>query len=81
LDAGADGEASFEEFGMKGRQYTWAGGESLPELLERKVEIMENHKQALIKAELRKGDRPVWEILGQALDDDEDSEQCSVCAI
>jgi 3'-phosphoadenosine 5'-phosphosulfate sulfotransferase (PAPS reductase)/FAD synthetase len=81
LDAGADGEASFEEFGMKGRQYTWAGGESLPELLERKEEIMENHKQALIKAELRKGDRPVWEILGQALDDDEDSEQCSVCAI
>lgn len=81
LGAGLDGEASFEEFGMKSRQYTWAGGESLPELLERREEIMENHKAALIKAELRRSDRPVWEVLSAALDDDDDSEQCSVCAI
>lgn len=81
LGAGQDGEASFEEFGMKTRQYTWAGGESLPELLERREEIMENHKAALIKAELRRSDRPVWEVLSAALDDDDDTEQCSVCAI
>jgi hypothetical protein len=81
IGAGHDGEASFEEFGMKSRQYTWAGGESLLELLERREEIMENHKAALIKAELRRSDRPVWEVLSAALDDDDDSEQCSVCAI
>ena len=81
LEAGADGSASFEEFGMKSRQYTWAGGESLPELLDRKEEIIQNHQQALLKAQLRRSDRPVWEILSNALDEDDDSDQCSVCAI
>ena len=40
LDAGASGDASYDEFAMKGRQYTWSGGESLNDLIGRKYEIM-----------------------------------------
>jgi hypothetical protein len=32
-------------------------------------------------AKKRKKNRPVWEVLGDALDDDDDSMQCSVCAL
>lgn len=80
-DAGADGDSSFGEFAMKGRQYTWAGGESLPELLERRDEILERHRQALQRAEERRRNLPIWEVVADALDSEDDSEQCSVCAL
>lgn len=81
LEAGADGDASFDNFAMKGRQYTWAGGETLPELLERRDEIMVKHADALVRAEKKRYNRPVWEVLGDALDDDDDADQCNVCAL
>ena len=81
LDAGSDGDASFGEFAMKGRQYTWSGGESLPELLMRREEILERHKTAALRAELRKPNRPMWDLLADALDDEDDSDQCTVCAL
>ena len=80
-DAGADGDASFGEFAMKGRQYTWSGGESLPDLVARKEEIIARHAEAQEHAKKRKKNRPVWEVLGDALDDEDDSMQCSVCAL
>ena len=80
-DAGADGASSFGEFAMKGRQYTWAGGESLPELLERRDEILERHQQALLRASERRRNLPIWEVMGDALDSDDDSQQCTVCAL
>lgn len=81
LDAGSDGDASFGEFAMKGRQYTWSGGESLNELLMRREEILERHKTATERAEARKANRPVWDLLADALDEDDDSDQCTVCAL
>ena len=80
-DAGADGDSSFGEFAMKGRQYTWAGGESLPELLERRDEILERHQQALQRAEVRRRNLPIWEVMADALDSEDDSQQCTVCAL
>lgn len=80
-DAGADGDSSFGEFAMKERQYTWAGGESLPELLERRDEILERHQQALQRAEGRRRNLPIWEVMADALDSEDDSQQCTVCAL
>lgn len=80
-DAGADGDSSFGEFAMRERQYTWAGGESLPELLERRDEILERHQQALQRAAERRRNLPIWELMADALDSDDDSDQCSVCAL
>ena len=81
LDAGADGESSFQEFAMQGRQYTWSGGESLQDLLARREEILDRHDKAQERARTRRVNLPLWDVLGQALDDEDDTEQCSVCAL
>ena len=81
LDAGSDGDASFDDYAMKGRQYTWSGSESLTELLDRKDEILERSAQALERQKTRKPNRPIWEVMADALDDEDDSLQCTVCAL
>ena len=80
-DAGADGDKSFDEFGMQGRQYTWSGGETLVQLLARKDQIMERHQQVMEREAKVSRNRPLWEILGNALDDEDGGEQCAVCAL
>ncbi len=80
-DAGADGDASFGKYGMKGRQYTWSGGESLPQLIARREEIIERHRQALDRTAAQKKNRPAWEVFAETLDDEDDTLQCSVCAL
>ncbi|AKH83900.1 phosphoadenosine phosphosulfate reductase [Streptomyces sp. CNQ-509] len=65
---------------MKGRNYTWSQGESLPELLERREEIEAKHQAALDRAAKRtKPNRPLLEVLSDALDSDDDEAGCSVC--
>ncbi|MGW1531098.1 phosphoadenosine phosphosulfate reductase domain-containing protein [Streptomyces aureus] len=65
---------------MKGRNYTWSQGESLPELIERKEEIEAKHEAALERAAKRiKPNRPLLEVLSDALDSDDDEAGCSVC--
>ena len=80
-DAGADGDKSFDEFGMQGRNYTWSGGETLIQLLARKDQIMERHQQVMEREAKVARNRPLWDILGSALDDEDGGEQCSVCAL
>lgn len=80
-DAGADGDASFGNYGMRGRQYTWSGGESLPELIARRDEILRRHREAIDRNAKRKRNRTVWEVFADALDDDDDAMQCTVCAL
>ncbi|WP_431897590.1 phosphoadenosine phosphosulfate reductase family protein [Nonomuraea sp. bgisy101] len=65
---------------MKGRNYTWSQGESLPELIARKDEIEAKHQAALERAAKRiKPNRPLLEVLSDALDSDDDEAGCSVC--
>jgi 3'-phosphoadenosine 5'-phosphosulfate sulfotransferase (PAPS reductase)/FAD synthetase len=80
-DAGADGDASFGRYGMRGRQYTWSGGESLPELLTRREEILQRHQEAIDRNAKRRQNRTAWEVFADALDDDDDALQCTVCAL
>jgi 3'-phosphoadenosine 5'-phosphosulfate sulfotransferase (PAPS reductase)/FAD synthetase len=65
---------------MKGRNYTWSQGESLPELIERADEIEAKHQAALERAAKRiKPNRPLLEVLSDALDSDDDEAGCSIC--
>lgn len=65
---------------MQGRNYTWSQGESLPELIERRDEIEAKHQAALERAAKRvKPNRPLLEVLSDALDSDDDEAGCSVC--
>lgn len=81
LDAGSDGDASYGQYAMKGRQYTWSGGESLPDLLARRDEILQRHEEAMQRVEARRTNLPVWEVMADAFDEDDDGEQCVVCAL
>ena len=80
-DAGRDGSASFDEFGMKERLYTWSGGETLLELLARKDEILDRHTKVMIRERNAAPNKPLFEILGSSLDEEDGVEQCTVCAL
>lgn len=75
------GSADFKEFAMEGRGYTWSGNEPLPVLISRKEEIMARNAEAQERAKSRVANRPIWDVVSEALDDEDDSLQCNVCAI
>ncbi|MEO3861878.1 phosphoadenosine phosphosulfate reductase family protein [Acrocarpospora sp. B8E8] len=65
---------------MRGRHYTWSQGESLHELIERREEIEAKHQTAMERAAKRiKPNRPLLEVLSDALNADDDEAGCSVC--
>lgn len=80
-DAGVDGEANFEAQAMKGRAYTWSGGETLSELIARKAEIMEKHEVALARAKSDRLNVPLVEALSEAFDQSESDPPCVVCSL
>ena len=80
-DAGVDGDADFRSQAMRGRQYTWSSGETLTELLSRRNEILEQHEAAMSRASKVRANVPLIEVLTEALDDDDDTLPCTVCAL
>jgi hypothetical protein len=66
---------------MQGRAYTWSQGESLPELISRRDDIMAKHEQSMARAARSRKNLPLVEVLSNALDEDDDSMACTVCAL
>lgn len=81
LDAGVDGDADFSERAMSGRQYTWSGGETLVQLRSRRQEILDKHEAAMARIHQVRTAVPVLEALSDALDSDDDTAPCAVCAL
>lgn len=81
LDAGVDGDADFSERAMAGRQYTWSGGETLVQLRNRRSDILAKHQDALDRAKSARRNLPLIEVLADALDEDDDTDACTVCAL
>lgn len=79
LGAGAGQDANYEDNAMQGRAYTWSGGESLTELIARRDEIVSNHEKAMEREQGRRPNIPLFEVLAEALDSDDDSDGCAVC--
>ncbi|MFC3961666.1 phosphoadenosine phosphosulfate reductase domain-containing protein [Nocardia jiangsuensis] len=70
----------YQATAMQGRDYTWSQGESLNELLARRTEIEQRHQAAMDRAARRiKPNRPLLEVLSDALDEDDDQAGCAVC--
>ncbi|MFD5320019.1 phosphoadenosine phosphosulfate reductase family protein [Streptomyces sp. NPDC127098] len=70
----------YQHTAMQGRDYTWSQGESLHQLIERREEIQAKHEAAMERAAKRvKPNRPLLEVLSDALDADDDEAGCSVC--
>ena len=80
-DAGVDGDADFGDRAMRGRQYTWSGGETLLQLRSRRSEILERHEVAITRANKSRKNIPLVESLADALDEDDDTTPCTVCAL
>ena len=80
-DAGIDGDADFGNQAMRGRQYTWSGGETLSELLSRRSEILERHKTTMSRTGKIRVNAPLIEVLSETLDEEDDTLPCTVCAL
>lgn len=80
-DAGVDGDKSYDDYAMKGRAYTWSGGETLEELLARRDEILERHQDAMDRARSKQRNLPLVDALDAALAEDDDVLPCTVCAL
>lgn len=80
-EAGANGDSNFQDRAMRGRHYTWSQGETLDELVERREEIMERHAAAMERAARTRRNIPLIEVLSDALDSDDDTPMCTVCAL
>ena len=80
-DAGVAGDANFGDQAMKGRQYTWSGGETLVQLRARRDEILKRHEDALTRTTRSQPNLPLIDALAGVLDDDDDTEPCTVCAL
>ena len=81
LDAGVDGDADFSERAMAGRQYTWSGGETLVQLRTRRQEILDKHEAAIERVRQVRSAVPVLEALADALDSDDETSPCAICAL
>ena len=80
-DAGVDGNADFGDRAMRGRQYTWSGGETLVQLESRRDQILQRHEAAKARANKTRANVPLIESLAAALDEEDDSSPCVVCAL
>ena len=80
-DAGVAGDANFGDKAMKGRQYTWSGGETLVQLRARRDEILERHEAALTRNSRTRPNLPLINALADTLNEEDDSEACTVCAL
>jgi hypothetical protein len=80
-EAGITGDKSYDDYAMAGRQYTWSQGETLDELLARRDEILERHREAIDRAKARQRDLPLVDALAEALDEEDDTMACTVCAL
>ena len=80
-DAGDNHDADFRDQAMQGRQYTWSGGETLLDLLMRKEEILARHEKAKRRVLNARHNVPLIEALTDALDDEDDTTPCAICAL
>ena len=80
-DAGVDGDADFGDRAMRGRQYTWSGGETLVQLRSRRDQVLKTHQAAMARAKKARANVPLVEVLTEALDEDDGTLPCVVCAL
>ena len=80
-DAGVGVSADFRDRAMRGRQYTWSGGETLVELRNRKADILQRHQTAMSTVSQSRKNLPLVDVLGAALDEDDDESPCAICAL
>ncbi len=64
-----------------GEQFTWRQGESLSmlEQPERVAQIKREHERRMVRERANRPDRPLIEVIGAALDAEDDDQGCDIC--
>lgn len=69
----------YEKEHSDGRNFTWVQGETLTQLIARKEQIKAEHSRAIERAKNNAPNKPLVEVLSDALDQENDQEPCLVC--
>lgn len=69
----------YEQSHSDGRKYTWAQGETLSQLLERKDEIIFEHNKAVAREKKNISNKALADILASVLDEEDDTLPCLAC--
>lgn len=69
----------YEENHRDGRQFYWAQGESLRELIRRKDQIISEHQKAVVRKKANSPNKSLVEALESVLDDEDNSKPCLAC--
>ena len=80
-DAGVASDADFARHAMRGRSYTWSGGESLSALRARRSQILERHDAAVAQNRNSRPNVTLMDALADVLDEEDDTSPCAVCAV
>ena len=68
----------YEQEHSDGRKYFWNKDESLLELIDRKDQILANHRRAMKLKKRASPNRALFEVLDSTHDDDEE-DHCFIC--
>lgn len=69
----------YEKMHSDGRHFTWTQRETLEQLIARKDEILADHEKSLQRTKKIGPNKPLSDILGQILDEEDDSLPCQIC--
>lgn len=76
-----ENKVNFEATAMQERTYTWSPGETLVQLRSRSEAIKEKHAKVMQREANRQVNRPLIEVLAEALDDEDDTLPCMICTL
>jgi 3'-phosphoadenosine 5'-phosphosulfate sulfotransferase (PAPS reductase)/FAD synthetase len=63
------------------RFYTWSSGETLLELVARKDQIRQEHERRMARNEASRANRSLFDVVAEALDEEDDTPQCLACSL
>ncbi len=74
----------YEQEHKDGRNYTWVQGETLIQLVSRKDQVVAEHQKSEIRKKAKMKDapnRPLYSVLEEILDEEDDELPCTVCHV
>jgi len=63
------------------RLYTWSSGETLLELVARKDQIRQEHERRMARSGVSHANRSLFDVMADALDEEDDTPQCLACSL
>lgn len=72
---------AYEQEHSDGRTFTWNQGETLPEIIARKDDIIKNHEKRMAREAKNRPNKPLAEVLEEILDEEDIEKPCLMCHV